>query len=537
MANTSVAVQVTGDQAKRLCERKHPDYGAKLAHWQFLLSTYESSRDWFANNIFKFLREGPDTFAGRLQRAYRFNHTREIVDLVNKYLFKVKPQRNPDVSPAVKRFRKRATLSGLSLEAFEEQVSKMSSIFGRVHVVVDSNKRNGEIATVADENSGNVRLYAYIVLPEDFIDCGFDENGNYEWVLLRELVRDDDDPFTASGAISERYRLWTKTDWFLFNKDRKKRDVWVYSMAGHDSHDLGVVPVLKADHIESDKKYSVPALIEDIAYLDRAIANYLSNLDQIINDQTFSQLTMPAQGVLPGISTLEGLTDSTDPDAVKARNMVLKMGTSQILLYDGEHGEAPSYISPDPRQANLILSTIKQIINEIYHTVGLAGERTKQDNSAGIDNSSGVAKAFDFERVNALLSAKASAMQNFSNRLERLVSLWNGEDVEVDSDDETAQSVLYSTEFDVRGLADELTVAIELGAMSAPIEVRRLHMKSLVKKLWPMLGANVRKNLEQAIDEWDDQMYLPIAPSGTGPSDPKLNTPDRDARAPGNPKS
>jgi hypothetical protein len=46
---------------------------------------------------------------------------------------------------------------------------------------------------------------------------------------------------------------------------------------------------------------------------------------------------------------------------------------------------------------------INKIINEIYHTVGLAGERTKQDNAMGIDNSSGVAKAYDFERVNAAL--------------------------------------------------------------------------------------------------------------------------------------
>jgi hypothetical protein len=52
---------------------------------------------------------------------------------------------------------------------------------------------------------------------------------------------------------------------------------------------------------------------------------------------------------------------------------------------------------------------ISKIINEIYHSVGLAGERTKEDNSQGIDNSSGVAKAYDFERVNALLAPRPTA--------------------------------------------------------------------------------------------------------------------------------
>ncbi|MEZ6841312.1 hypothetical protein ABVN80_14665 [Acinetobacter baumannii] len=39
------------------------------------------------------------------------------------------------------------------------------------------------------------------------------------------------------------------------------------------------------------------------------------------------------------------------------------------------------------------MTTINKIIGEIYHTVGLAGERTKQDNAVGIDNSSGVAES------------------------------------------------------------------------------------------------------------------------------------------------
>lgn len=40
---------------------------------------------------------------------------------------------------------------------------------------------------------------------------------------------------------------------------------------------------------------------------------------------------------------------------------------------------------PIRKQAELIITSIKQIINEIYHSVGVAGERTKQDNSL-IDN-------------------------------------------------------------------------------------------------------------------------------------------------------
>lgn len=501
---------------QNLVKRRHPDFDTKLEHWAFLNDTYESPRSWFDEHLFQFSREGPETYAGRLERAYRFNHTREVVDLVNKYLFKHAPERNPDVPDEVIRFRKMATLSGLTLEQFERQVARKASIYGRVYVVVDNNAGAQDIVTKADEKSGNVRLYAYIVTPEQMMDCGFDRDGNYSWVLVNEKARDDADPFTSSGDIVDKYRLWTKTEWFLFTTRHTDDGATVVELEDMGEHSLGVVPVIKADHIESDNKYAVPALIEDIAYLDRAVANYCSNLDQIINDQTFSQLVIPAQGLLSGISSGLTTVDPNDPDVLKKRKEIIQLGTSQVLLYDGENGTQPMYIAPDPRQAQLIITAIKQIINEIYHTVGLAGERTKQDNSMGIDNSSGVAKAYDFEKVNALLSAKANAMQAFSNRIENLVRIYHG--TPVDEIDETEVNVEYSTNFDVRGLNDELAIASQLSLLSVPMEMRRYHMKAIVEKMWPMLADADQKEIDAAIDKWEDAMYLsqPISGGGKG---------------------
>jgi hypothetical protein len=282
---------------KNLVQRRHPDYDAKRDHWKFLNDTYESPRQWFSENLFKFVREGEETYRGRLERAYRFNHTREVVDLVNKYLFKHEPERNENVPEEVKRFRTKATLSGLTLGQFERQVARKSSIYGRVYVVVDNNAGDQAIVTKADEKTGKIRLYSYIVTPDQMLDCGFDRDGNYSWVLINEKVRDDDDPFDSSGDVVDKYRLWTKTDWYLF-RTTGTGDGLKVELEESGTHDLGVVPVIKCDHIESDNKYAVPALIEDIAYLDRTIANYCSNLDQIINDQTFSQLVIPAQGLL-----------------------------------------------------------------------------------------------------------------------------------------------------------------------------------------------------------------------------------------------
>lgn len=516
------------DNLKALVLRKHPEYDEKLPHWQFLNMTYESPREWFRANLFKFVREGDKTYQGRLERAYRFNHTREVVDLVNKYLFKNMPERNPDVPPEIVRFRKKATLSGLTLEQFERQVARKASIYGRVYVVLDNNAQEGTILTKADEKNGAVRLYAYIVTPEHMRDCGYDKDGNYNWVLIEEKARDDADPFDTDSAVYSKFRLWTKTDWYLFTtRNLESGKDAVVEMEAHGKHDLGVVPVIKCDHIESDNKYAVPALIEDVAYLDRSVANYCSNLDQIINDQTFSQLIIPAAGLLGGINSTLNVLDCNDPDVVKNTRDIIALGTSQVLLYDGEGGSAPSYISPDPKQAEIIITAIKQIINEIYHTVGLSGERTKQDNSMGIDNSSGVAKAFDFERVNALLSAKAMSMQAFSNRMENLVRIWHGEKPE--NIDDTLVNVEYSTNFDVRNLNDDLAIANQLMTLGVPMEMRQYQMKELADKIWPMAPDKNLEEMKKAIDEWEDPMEAALtAMQSTGANNSKKGVDNND---------
>jgi hypothetical protein len=491
---------------RRLIERRHPEYEENVGHWDFLEDTYEGGREWFKDNVFRYIKEGDTEFADRLTRAYRFNHSREVVDLLNKYLFKQNIQRNEaDAPDSVKRFWKKATRNGLSIKELSRQISKKTSIYGRVGVVIDNtNSAVRPIVSRADEKQEDVRTYAYIVGPEQLLDYAFDSDGALEWILIEEHVRDATDPMNSSGDEKERYRLWTKTEWRLFEEVRQGRKKVVVQI-GSGEHKLGVVPVVLADNIISDEEYCAQALIDEIAYLDRAVANYLSNLDAIIQDQTFSQLAMPAQNVLPGEDNYTKLTE---------------MGTKRIFLYDGEGGAQPFFLSPDPKQAQMILAVINKIINEIYHTVGLAGERTKQDNAVGIDNSSGVAKAYDFERVNALLAAKADSLEVIENKISHIVALWSGEDRSLEAD-----LVTYPDDFDTRGLYDEFDIAARLMLISAPNPVRQEQMKAVLDKLFPQLAKDLRAKMEAELKKWPaDPAELTESPSKpAGAVRPKTN--------------
>jgi len=494
---------VAADQQRlqKFVARRHPMYAALRAHWDFLESTYDGGRDWFPSNIFQYIKEGQREYKKRIERAYRFNHTREVVDLVNKYLFKMDADRDENRAPdSVKKFWKKATLSGLCISEFMKLVSNRASVFGRPWIVVDSTNTFGA-RTVAEANEAGAQTYAYIVPPQYMLDMSYDGQGKLNWCLIYECDRDDVNPFESSGAPIERYRLWTRTTSQVFTVEMHGNKPYV--VPGEEViHDLGEVPVFPADNIHSDDKWTATSMVADVAYLDRAVANYLSNIDAIIQDQTFSQLIMPNQALEPGTDEYKKLVE---------------MGTKRIFLYNGEGAGKPEYISPDVKQAELILSVINKIINEIYHSVGLAGERTKQDNAVGIDNSSGVAKAYDFERVNALLAAKANALEQVEKRLCYFVALYNGDEAEIQKlDDAGEELVEYPENFDVRGLYDEFEIATRLALVEAPDAVRREQMRALSEKLFPQMKDDLKTAIEADLKSWPPKLEV-AAPGASGP--------------------
>lgn len=472
-------------------DRRHPMYAEKLSHWEFLDATYRGGRDWFDSNLFRYLKEGDSEFADRKKRAYRFNHTKEVVELVLKYLFKAPVSRNADnASSWVNKFWKNSMKNGRGIDQLIKEAALKSSVGGRAAVVVDNNfaplvDEDGNQVQASESDIDEVKIFSYVVPVVDILDYAWDEDGDGKllWIKLRERVRDDADPLNSTGLIEERVRLWTRTGWSVYRDvggAGESRNVEIYD---EGVHDLGFVPVHLLDHSVTATPYDAPSLIDDIAYLDRAIANYLSNLDAIIQDQTFSQLAIPTQSI-----------NRND----KAYKKVLEMGTKRIFTYDsGQNGGSkPEFISPDPKQAGVILSVVEKIINEIYHTVGLAGERTKQDNAVGIDNSSGVAKAYDFERVNSLLLAKAASCENLENWIVSTVNAWAGNE-EVGED-----LVTYPKTFDVLRLIDDLVTAEALQKIDAPHALRKEHMRVIVGKIFPQLKKDIRDLILADIEKW-----------------------------------
>jgi hypothetical protein len=468
------------ETCKKIIARRHPMYESNVDHWRFLDATYRGGRDWFKYNIFKYYKEGESEYNARLERAYRFNHTREVVDIVNKHLFRTDIIRSEDAPEHLAKFWENATRLGLSMNDFAKVVALRSSIEGMPWVVVDNTFRS-DTKSRKDEKTSKGRIFAYIVPSQDALDWGYGEDGELSWFLFRDDKRDDEDPVTSTFELVERYKLFTRNRWHLFVVAEKSDGVPTKIVHTEGEIGINAVPAVPAPNSFSEQEYFTPSLVADVAYLDRSVANYASNLDVIIQDQTFAQLALPAQSVLPG---------------EEVHDQMVKAARNRIFVYDGESGAQPHYLSPDPRQATLIIEAIRQLINEIYHSVGLAGERTKQDNAKGIDNSSGVAKSKDFERVLALLTAKSQATQYTENRIAQLVCMWSGDANPRDD------YVKYSNTFNTRDLWDELEMAMSLSLIGLPKEVLDEQKKMLIEKVFPGIQSQKMTKFLKLIDDF-----------------------------------
>ena len=130
----------------------------------------------------------------------------------------------------------------------------------------------------------------------------------------------------------------------------------------------------------------------------------------------------------------------------------------------------------------------------------------------GIDNSSGVAKAYDFDRMNAMLASKARSLELAENTLCELIDAWFGVNVMPGSYD----YVTYPDNFDVRGLYDEIDLAQQLLLIEAPDTVRQAQMEMLVDKLFPNLAADLIAKMKKEIQtSWPPEE---VPPTPTPPS-------------------
>ena len=486
-----------------LIENPHPIFTSNYQFWNFLLDSYEGGKDYsqaqmyyakptgtgrdlkmqlfagsnnavttLGGNLFKHPKETSNDYSNRLAMSYYYNFCAPIIDIYTDHLFKQPINEDfGSIEELVEERKENIDNKQSSINEFRKDMAEMAQVYGHIFVITDSLSYEGDVLSLADVFSNNLLPYFTIHHPQNILNWALDEFGSPYWVVVRECLDGNEDPFNYDKQRLEliRYRLWTRKEWVLYDKD--------YNEIGRGLHNLGVVPITCIFDKKSKKvrNFLGVSTIADISLIARDVYNSCSELKQILRDQTFAFLAI--QG------------NSTEYEE-------LSVGTSKGLLYPPDRA-MPQYVSPPPANAEVYFSHIDRQISKMFQLAkldsgGVSGTVSNPQSIA--DQQSGVSKAWDFNQTNSALSKKAGNLEDGETKLWQIFALAEGREFD--------GSVEYPNEFSIQSLKEDLNEAEQIFRINLGSEFNKEIKSAIIKKKFPRMQD---EDVQKMIDEMKSQ--------------------------------
>lgn len=379
-----------------------------VVSYQLLKDSYEGSGGFVDGRyLTKHPREIDEKYLQRKQLAYYLNYIKPCVDAHVSPIFKslaVREYSGPG-SAAWERFAENVDFTGKILADLMKQSACAAKLYGVAFIVMDREQATNINTVQKLEDDRSALPYAFLVEPLRVEEVLLDKFGR----IIKFVYAEPDEYEENKNAIREL----TIKGWKLKNSKGEREGSW----------DLGCVPVVPLYAKYHDPFNPFPASdFLSIAQTNLAIYNMSSWLSDIFVNQTFSILVYPS-------NHMDDLT----------------IGTSNALGFPPEAAHDPKFISPDAAPATILSETINRLQQECYRmasVVNVTGVRAQ---------SSGVAKAWDFEQTNQILSAFADCIEAAEIRLADLFARFTGAELHY--------MVNYPNDFSIADVETELANA------------------------------------------------------------------------------
>jgi hypothetical protein len=468
----------------KLSERRHPLYEDNEALWEFYLNSAKGGINYInESNLFSHRLEDSEDYEERLKRAFYLNFCDIIPTVYNNFIFKSAIGRPID-EYLDEIFRNNVDGSGTDINDFVKKVGYLSSVFGAMHVLVATPATDfGIVLTKQQEKEQNIRPYTSLIYPQELVDWSIDKYGNFNWVILESTYLRDSDP-NVEREEETHYKLITKEEWKIVDEDGNSVSFDDSESSGKNT--LGFVPIVTIYHKNVNDNKVGESLLKDIVYLNRAIFNWGSCIDEQIERQTFSQLVIPDDGTLADRSE-------------EGENPLNTIGTSTVWTFPSESKNPPAFISPNVENINAIWKLILDHAREIFRMSGLQGASDDLHTSR-----SGRAGQFSFLGVNSALAEKSKIYQKFENDIYDVVYKLAGKDPK------DLDKVKYPSDFDVSAIEDEIDSFMKIMERNFSPKLNKVMQKSIARKATPLETDTVRKEIEDEI-EASDGVVLPLS--------------------------
>lgn len=480
---------------KDIIDNPHPVYSSNLNYWKFLLQSYEGGigysngfvssammsndgiiqvkvngkvlKDKTAGNLFKHKKERVEDYKERIDMSYYYNFCAPIIDIYTNHLFKESVNEDwANIETFIENRQENIDRKGSSIIEFRKETAELAQLYGHIYVITDKPSTDKEVVSLAQQQEEGLFPYLNLFHPQDVLNWALDEFGHPYWVMVKETLNGNTDPFAFDAKKMNliQYRLWTRTEWILFNAS--------FEEVARANHPCGKVPIDIVYNKPSKrvKNFLGISEIADIAFIARDIYNKCSELNEIIRNQTFAILTLQGK--------------SSDYDE-------LSVGTSKALLYPRDTN-APSYISPAAENADTLMKQIDRQVHKIFQLAKLEGGTAAQEKQ--IDTQSGVSKAFDFQETNSALAKKAGHMEDGEMRIWDTFAKWEGQA-------SFEGSISYPRDFNIQDLNQDLDEAQKLISMQLGREFNIQIKREIIKKKFPRITDEDREKMIKEVED------------------------------------
>jgi hypothetical protein len=334
-----------------------------------------------------------------------------------------------------------------------------------------------------EANDMELTPFCTLIRPNQLKDWSIASDGTLNWVIIESTFRRDLDP-TKEREIETHYKVITREKWWVEDANGEKVK-YEEGEPNAGTNELGEVPLVTLYHKQMDEYIVGESILKDIVYINRAVLNWCSCVDEQIERQTFSQLVVPDDGTLA-----EASETGDDP--------LHKVGTSSIWTFNSTAGHPPQYISPNVENISVIWKITIDHIKEIFRLAGLVGTSDDMYSSR-----SGRAAQMGFLGVNSALADTSKGYQEFENKISILAYK------QLDQDVSKYEKVEYPVTFDLTSLSEELNSYFDVLERNFSETLNKTIMKDISRKAVPLAPQTIRTTVESEIDAGDGIVTSP----------------------------
>ena len=397
-------------------EHTHIEYDRHKDEWEFYLRSYMGG-DQYRDGAYltKYVNEDKDSYNRRLDLTPLDNHSKNIIHIYSSFLWRVPPTRAFNSlanNVALEPFLKDCDFDGRSLNTFMREAQVWASVYGNVWLMIDKPKSNA--GTKAEELAQEIRPYLTLFTPENVFDWKYERTDSGRFKLCYLKVRESIQ-YISDTEKEVYYKVWDEEKictYLSTNGDE--------TLIEEMDNPLGVVPAVFLPAQRSVIRGIGISDLSDVAYMQRAIYQELSEIEQLIR-----------------ISNHPTLVKTFGTDASAGAGAVIN------LPDDIDQGLKPYQMQPSGSNLDAVRASITdkvEAINRMTHMGAVRGTQAMTQ--------SGVAMQTEFQMLNAKLSEKADILELAEEQLFALFCEWQ----EVTPDVE----ISYPDAFDLRDYDKEL---------------------------------------------------------------------------------